>query len=148
MEKPSAMSSNWVASNLEETSKETSLILSLAPCLLQRLLLNSKRPRSKKAQPWSMRMLFSSPALEYVTKKYKTSFGGASVCNMRVSTSERAHESRFVRKNALGQGARVAQPVDTEIEMRTLAYGIAGLGHGWGTLNYFTFGCLPDYVVR
>jgi len=54
----------------------------------------------------------------------------------------------IARKNALGRGARVAQPVDTEIEMRTLAYGIAGLGHGWGTLNYFTFGCLPDYVVR
>jgi len=120
VEKPSAMSSNWVASNLEETSKETSLILSLAPCLLQRLLLNSKRPRSKKAQPWSMRMLFSSPALEYVTKKYKTSFG-ASVYNMRVSTSEQAQERRFVRKNTFGRGARVAQPVDTEIEMRTLA---------------------------
>ena len=66
-------------------------------------------------------MLFSSPVLEYVTKKYKTSFGGASVYNMRVSTLEQAHESRFVGKNTLGWGARVAEPVDTEIEMRTLA---------------------------
>jgi hypothetical protein len=88
---------------------------------LRRLLLDQKRPRSKKAQPSSIRILFSSLVLEYVTKKYKTSFGGAIVYNMRVSTSEQAQESQLVRKNTLGRGARVVQPVDTEIEMRTLA---------------------------